>query len=303
MGTCEVAKKTNDRRLHDDDSSETRPANLRNLLGQKVKSSSTAAITITNHMVITGDNCAIPIAEEYRKLKCQVLNLAQKRQLPYTLMVSSCVSNEGKSITALNLALCLAQEFDKPVLLVDADLRNPSVSGFLGLEPKQGLINCLRDGMDLQQALIHTGLGNLALLPVGERVPNPVELFSSQRMKELLYQMRNCYSDGFIVFDTSPALLFSEARTLGHLVDGVVLVVREGGVSSSNISEVLTSFKDTTIVGFVYNMATTSNLEDGHYYNYYHDYYSRRQGKDMQANAAKRGFFSGLIQWGRGRLC
>jgi exopolysaccharide/PEP-CTERM locus tyrosine autokinase len=226
-----------------------------------------------------------------------------------TLLITSSISGEGKSITSLNLAISLAHEHDLPVLLVDSDLRNPSLCGYLGLENNQGLSDCLMQGLEIEKALIDTGLGNLTLLPAGKPVINPVELFSSEKMNYLLEQLKKRYADGFIVFDSTPILLFAEAHILANKVDGVVLIVREGGASLQNVQESLDSLKDARVLGIVFNGATSGSL--GGYYNYdhrfgyrygngynYHTHYPATEPKDRPNGAvssgknSKRGIFS-----------
>src|SRR6185369_8951140 len=112
------------------------------------------------------------------------VKIAQKDEFLNMLMVTSTVSQEGKSLTALNLALSLAQEFDHTVLLVDADVRKPSLHNYLGISNSLGLMDCLVDGVDVRDALIRTGIGKLSFLPAGRSVPNLTEVFTSQRMRD-----------------------------------------------------------------------------------------------------------------------
>ncbi len=212
---------------------------------------------IANPLLVAAHNG--PIAEEYRKLKSILLQTTKKNGFQNTIMVTSSVSGEGKSITALNLAISMAQEHDHSVLLVDADLRNSSLGRHLGFESDRGLADCLVDGMDIGEALIKTGLGNLTLLPAGKQVANPVELFSSQKMKDLFGQIKHRYAERYVVFDSPPLLLCSEARLLGSMVDGVVVVVREGGSTLQNVTEALESLKDGKVLGIVFNSASDAS--------------------------------------------
>ncbi len=250
-------------------------------------------IAITNPLVIAAHDFDQPVAEEYRKLKSIIVQATNKDGFRNALMVTSAVSGEGKSLTALNLAISLAQEHNHTVLLVDADLRKPSICEFLGLSPQKGLSDCLMNGMDISEALIKTGLGNLTILPAGPRVANPVELFSSQKMKDLHYQIKHRYADRYVIFDTPPVLPFAEARLLGSIVDGVVFVVREGGTSQHNIMEALSSLKDSKLLGIVFNKATVTSLSDGYHY-YYHDYGYKSRGSSAAAGGKvrKAGYFS-----------
>jgi exopolysaccharide/PEP-CTERM locus tyrosine autokinase len=248
-------------------------------------------ITVDCPMLVTATDPHSPIAEEYRKLKSVLVSLTKQDTFRNTLLVTSSLSGEGKSVTAVNLAISLAQEFDHTVLLVDADLRKPSLHGFFGLEPKTGLSDCLQHGIDLGEALIRTGIGKLTLLPSGKPVRNPVELFSSQRMTDLVREMKNRYPDRYIIIDTPPVLLFAETLSLSYLVDGVVFLVREGRVTIENITEALTALKGTPVLGMVYNDVCQESVDSR--YSYY--YYGKQAGESC-ASEAKKGFWGRLFK-------
>jgi exopolysaccharide/PEP-CTERM locus tyrosine autokinase len=199
----------------------------------------------------------------------------QKDQFKNVIMVTSSVGCEGKSLTALNLAITLAQEFDHTVLLIDADLRKPSIQEYLGMEPGKGLSDYLAEDAVLSEMLIKIGIGRLTLLPAGTPSRNPVELFSSQKMKDFIVEIKKRYPDRFIIIDTPPVLPFAETRLLGALVDGIVFVVREGQASLENITESINVLGKSKLVGAVYNDATNQSLKER-----YHDhYYGYRYGK------------------------
>src|ERR1700690_846920 len=142
-------------------------------------------------------------SEQYRKLRARIL-AATKSDFQNTIMVASSDIGEGKSITSVNFAVALAQELDYTVLLVDADLRKPSVHKYLGIKADIGLSDYLSGKADLSDVLIHTGIGKLVLLPAGSQCPNPAELLSSNRMKDLVEEMKHRDSDRYIIFHTSP---------------------------------------------------------------------------------------------------
>lgn len=228
-------------------------------------------IEISNPRLVAANNYSMPIAEEYRKLKSFVVQECRKAEFCNTLMVTSCVGSEGKSLTGLNLAISLAQEYDTSVLLVDADLRNPSVLKYLGVKAERGLSDCLLDGVPLEEVLINTGLGNLSLLPAGRRIDDPVELLASAKMKSFFSSLKERYRSGYVVVDTSPVLPFAEPRVLSHYVDAVLFIVKEGGPSLKNIHDAMDALHEATILGMVYNQATTAGLSGGYHY-YYYDY-------------------------------
>jgi protein-tyrosine kinase len=160
-----------------------------------------------------------------------------------TIMVTSTESNEGKSLTAVNLALVMAQEYNHTVLLVDADLRKPSLHTYLGLEPSQGLSDCLTNGIDLSQTLTKSGIPRLTLLSAGKKTNKPAELLSSNKMKALVNELKYRYPDRYIIIDTPPTMLFSETHVISSYVDGVLFIVKEG-VASSSVRAALQILKD-----------------------------------------------------------
>jgi receptor protein-tyrosine kinase/non-specific protein-tyrosine kinase len=216
--------------------------------------------------LITARDPDDPISEEYRKLKSLVVKLTKKRDFHNSLMVTSAVADEGKSITALNLAIMLAQEYDHTVLLVDADLRKPSIHEYLDVRPKIGLSDCLKKGSNIGDALINTGFGKLSILPAGSEVPNPFEVISSNKMKTLMRELKSRYTDRYIIFDTPPVMPYAEALSIGSVVDGVIFVVRERRVSLNNLKEALKVLKDAKVLGVVYNDASIDRFDSSYYY-------------------------------------
>lgn len=233
--------------------------------------SSEVAVKTDNPYLAVLNEPNSPAAEEYRKLKSMVVKYTKKgSSLLNTLMVTSTAASEGKSLTALNLAITLAQEYDHTVLLVDADLRRPSLHKYLGIEPRIGLSDCISEGRDISQALIRTGIGNLVLLPSGNKVSDPVELLLSGKMKSLIREVKHRYADRYVIFDTPPVLPFAEAHSIGLSVDGVIFVVREGVAPLGNVKEALDMLKGTNIIGVAYNDVEVSSLDsDYHYRGYY----------------------------------
>lgn len=224
-------------------------------------------LKVRNKLLVTVSDPHTPVAEEYRKLKSVLVKLTRDGSQKNMLMVTSSITSEGKSLTSLNLALAMAKEFDHTVLLIDADLRKPSIHSYLGLEETVGLTECLQDGLDVKDALIKTGIGRLSILPAGRKVRNPAEIFSSQKSRDFFLSIKNRYRDRYIIIDSPPVLPFSETRSLSSYVDGVVLVVKEGGVPLRNVAETVECLKGSNILGMVYNEAEQENYCADH--NYY----------------------------------
>lgn len=199
-----------------------------------------------------------PVSEEYRKLKAAVIRATKRDVFRNLLLVTSSVSGEGKSITSLNLAVLLAQELNHTVLLIDGDLRRPSLSRYLDIDAPAGLTDCLTKNIDVSDALVRTGIPKLSFLASGAAVKNPVELLSSPKMRELLQETKKRYRDRYLIMDAPPVLLFAETSTVSTLVDAVVFVVKEGIASAKSIRDALDALKDASVLGIVFNDVTAA---------------------------------------------
>lgn len=234
-----------------------------------------------NPCIITNGNPDSPIAEEYRKLKTVILRMTRE-EFRNTVMVTSAVSGEGKSLTSANLAIMLAREYGQTVLLVDADLRRPSLHEYLGMGSHVGLADCLEDRIDAGKAMVKTGIQKLSFMSAGKKVENPSELLSSQRMREFLLELKHRYQDRYIIIDTAPILLFAETQAMSMLVDGVLVVVKEGGVSLQGLTQMFEVLKGANVLGMVYNNASTTSLGGKYYEHYQHYYHDDRHGKKQK---------------------
>ncbi len=236
--------------------------------------SAVEALKPANPNVIGLKSEHVPIAEEYKKLKAMILQITKKRENHNAIVVTSSEIGEGKSLTAINLALVLAQEYNHTVLLVDADLRRPSLHTYLGLEPALGFTDCLVDGIDISRALVKVGSPKLSFLAAGKKIANPSELLSSNKMKNFVHEIKSRYRDRYIIIDTPPVLAFAETHVVGSFADGVLFVVKEG-VSSSSVIAALEILDAEKILGIVFNDANTERLS-GRYSHYYQHYYDRQ---------------------------
>jgi protein-tyrosine kinase len=227
-------------------------------------------LTPTNPFLVSLHDPHSPTAEEYRKLKSVLVTLTKGERLRNTLAVTSSLPNEGKSLTALNLAISLAQEIDHTVLLIDADLRRPSLHRYLGIEQGPGLADVMLGEAEVGETLVPTGIGKLSVMRAGRQVDNPAELFSSQRMGGVLHEMKCRYPDRYVIFDTPPVLPFAETRSLASLVDGVLFIVMERLAPQESVRDALDSLKGCDLLGLVYNAAALSGSDER--YSYYRSY-------------------------------
>ncbi len=225
-----------------------------------------APIKITNALIPTVKEEKTIAAEEYNKLRSAIIALTRSEKPLNTLLVTSTVSEEGKSMTSLNLAIALAKEHDHTVLLVDTDLRRPSLHKYFGISPEHGLVQCLKDNLPLEQALIKTGIGKLVFFPAGGALRDPLDILSSRRMKEIVDELKQRYDDRYVIFDTPPALPFADAGVLADMVDSTLFVVREGKATRKSLLKTLDEFKDHNLLGVVYNDAHTFIKKQDYYY-------------------------------------
>jgi protein-tyrosine kinase len=190
-------------------------------------------------------------------------------------MVTSSEIGEGKSITSINLAVSLAMEYDYTVLLVDADLKNPSIHRYLGIAPQYGLSDYLLGEVSIPDILIKTGIGKLVLLPAGNASSNTdsAELLSSSKMEKLVYELKHRYKDRYVIFDSPPILAVSDTIPLSGYMDGILLVLQAARSSPKTALQAISHIRGSNILGVVFN-----NVPDYLAKNLYPYYY--RYGKD-----------------------
>ena len=222
-----------------------------------------------------GEQLNFSTAEAYNLLRTNFdFSLASKKT-GRVVAITSSSAQEGKSYTAINLAYALAKNGER-VLLIDADLRRPSLASTLNLARTPGLstILCGGGGNPYRVGVLHE---NLTVIPSGEIPPNPQELIGSTRMKELIVEFSKSYDT--IIVDCPPVNLVADSLTIGDVVDGYLLVVRDAITGRREISEAVKrlKFAGVRILGFVYNAVGAH--KDGKYYkkNYYKRYYSAWQ--------------------------
>jgi polysaccharide biosynthesis transport protein len=224
------------------------------------------------------------MAESYRALRTSLL-LTSLGGPPHVILVTSALPGEGKSTTTLNAAIVLAQKGAR-VLLMDADLRRPTLHKTLGMGPREGLSDVLTGNASLAQAIVPTHiLPNLSLLPAGTPPPNPAELLASSNMRELLVQLRSQYDH--IVIDTPPTLSVTDAVILSTLADRVVLVIRSAQTTKQALrrSRDILMQVNAHVCGVLLNAV---DLASPDYYNYYeyHDRYGSYYREDQSEAAA-----------------
>ena len=192
-------------------------------------------------------------AEQFRILKTNIV-FPEKGDPPKTIMVTSAMPGEGKSFVAANLAVSLAQNIDNHVLLVDCDMRRPTIHTLFGCKSGvPGLSTYLAGQAALPSLLVRTVIEKLTILPGGPPPPNPSELLSSERMASLLEELKTRYRDRFVVIDTPPPKLTAEASALAKLVDGIIIIVKYGATNRDLVRNLTEMFDREKILGVVFN--------------------------------------------------
>jgi non-specific protein-tyrosine kinase len=170
-----------------------------------------------------------------------------------TLLITSTHPSEGKTFTAINLALAFAQAVARTVLLVDADLRKPSIHEILGLEAGQGLSDYLLGQVELPDVLVNPGIARLVVLPAGTQMPNSTELLSSPRMGSLVAELKHRYSNRFIIFDGSSLLASADPLAFSPYIDGFLLVVESEKTSREDFHRAKKLLEGKPLLGSVFN--------------------------------------------------
>jgi protein-tyrosine kinase len=217
-----------------------------------------------------------PVGEAYKLLRTQILQRtrADNKNL---LMITGPQVGEGKTLTAINLAISLSQEVDKTVLLVDADLRRPTVHEYFGLPPGPGLVDYLTGGHALSDILVHPeGFSKFVILPGGRPVAEAAELISSPMMAELVEELKHFYADRYVLFDLPPLLAFADALAFAPLMDGIILVVEKGQTTREDLQRCLELLKDFPLLGTVLNKVDLG--KPGYYYPEYSTNHERPAG-------------------------
>jgi protein-tyrosine kinase len=193
---------------------------------------------------------------------------------PRSIMVTSAVPGEGKSFVAANLAVNMAQNLDDHVLLMDCDLRRPTMHGLFGLGKVKGVSDYLANGADLPELLIKTGLGKLSLFPSGKTPHNPSEILSSAKMAELLGELKSRYKDRYLIIEAPPPMLAPETNAIAKQVDAIIVVINFGSTPMGTVEELIDNLGKEKIIGAVVNRFDTRSSSTYYGYHKYGKYYS-----------------------------
>ncbi|SMF94730.1 exopolysaccharide/PEP-CTERM locus tyrosine autokinase [Methylomagnum ishizawai] len=216
------------------------------------------------------------LAEEYRVIKRPLLmnafpeedNGIERANL---ILVTSSVPGEGKTFTAMNLALSIAMERDKNVLLIDGDVAKPSIAGLFGIPVETGLTDLLKDkSLRFSDVAVKTDIPNFTLLPAGKQDRHSTELLASDAMKKLVRELSERYPDRIVIFDSPPLLAATQGAVLARLVGQIVLVIEADSTPQYVVQESIAKLEGCDVVGCVLNK--TKKGFGFNYYGYFYGY-------------------------------
>ncbi|HXY02679.1 MAG TPA: CpsD/CapB family tyrosine-protein kinase [Terriglobales bacterium] len=218
-------------------------------------------------------------AEKFRFLAVRLRQLQQTRPLKKLLMTST-IPEEGKSTLALNLACTLARRKEKRTLLLDGDLRRPTVAKQLGLGSVSGLSECLQDDAKLTTSIYRLDALGLWVLPAGSATQNPLELMQSGKLLPLMDQLSEWFD--WIVIDSPPVLPFADTIIWARLSDGILLATRKGKTEKKQLKRGLDALEKTKLLGAILNSTTNTAHSD-----YYHRYQPLAASREREKTAGR----------------
>ena len=224
---------------------------------------------IKSTKLVINENIKSPIAEAYKTLRTNLqFSFTDTNGGLKVLLITSCGPTEGKSTTAANLAITMAQS-DQKVLLVDCDLRKPVIHRAFSLLNGKGLTNILVEGVPYESLVNMTFVDNLGVITSGPKPPNPSELLGSARMRTLIDRFKESYDT--VILDSPPSLPVTDAAVLSKLVDGVIIVTEHGQTTFESLTQTKSVLEkvNAKILGVVLNRVPANHRE--YYYYYYQD--------------------------------
>jgi non-specific protein-tyrosine kinase len=191
-------------------------------------------------------------AEYYKVLQTNIQQRANGKNWN-TIMVTSVMPDEGKTLTSINLAAAFAKEFSQTVLLVDCDLRRQNVHKYLGYGFDRGIVDYLVNGYDLKDLIVWPNIDKMTIISGGKTISNSTELLGSPKMKALVNEIKHRYNDRYVIFDVPPILGSADAIAFAPLVDCILMVVAEGRTSVKDVKKALEMIPAEKFLGYVLN--------------------------------------------------
>jgi capsular exopolysaccharide synthesis family protein len=246
-------------------------------LTKRVEKESSKKIVYTNTKVIDvnhkalKENCIIldsensNVSESYKVLRTQVLQRMRVNKWT-TLAVASPTAGEGKTVTAINLAISLSREVNQTVLLVDLDLRDPSIHKYFDLDESHPGINHYLDGKkELNEVLFNPGLERLVVLPGRDKVPHSSEMLSSPKMVGLVKELKSFYPGRLVIFDMPPILVCDDMLAFSPYVDSIMLVIEDKKTRKKDLTRTIQLIEQDKLLGTVLNKSRSNEIKQSYY--------------------------------------
>lgn len=212
---------------------------------------------LARHRIIADSDDRSGPGNAFRMLRTRVLQTLRSHRWN-SLAVTSAGPREGKSVTAVNLAISLSREVNHTVLLVDLDLRTPTVHRLLGLDVEAGIADCLTGDLPLSQVLINPAMDRLVVLPGREGQMDASEMLSAPNMRQLVEDITHRYPERLVVFDLPPVCTSDDVLAFSPLVDAFLLVVRDGVTRQPQLRQAAELLRDVNLVGTVLTMSEST---------------------------------------------
>jgi capsular exopolysaccharide synthesis family protein len=229
----------------------------------KTKTVTVSVDDLREKRVIAG-NANDTISDQYKVLRTHVLQRLKANQWN-SLAITSPNEGCGKTLTSLNLAISLAREVNHSVLLVDMDLRRPSIQKYFFTQEQPGISEYLTDDKELSEILFNPGLERLVVLPGNKPFANSSEMLSSPKMVQLVAELKNRYPNRIVIFDMPPLLSCDDMIAFSPYIDAVMMVVEEGGTRKDELAHAYKLIENTNVIGTVLNKSKDESSARGYY--------------------------------------
>ena len=232
-------------------------------------------LLLKQDMLVPGSRLGPGFSDEYRRIKRPLLSNAFGKSASLVergnlIMVTSSIPGEGKTYTAVNLALSIAQELDHTVLLIDCDVTRQGASRMLGLDGQAGLVDLLEnENLDVGDVMLRTDIPQFSVLSAGKQHEYVTELLASQRMAGLIDEIATRYDDRIIIIDGPPLLPTPQTQVLAGLAGQIVFVIEAGKTTQAVVEEAVALIPEEKAAGVVMNKNEGLYERSGYYYGYY----------------------------------
>jgi len=223
-------------------------------------------------------------AEMFRVLATRLAHMQDRRHL-HKLLITSSVVDEGKSVVTANLAMTLARRPGERVLLVEADLRRPTVSKLFSTTQLRGISEWNSGSLRLEDSLYQIGDSPVWLLAAGQRIDEPLPLLESGRFANMLQAISQSFD--WVLLDATPMLPMADSTSIARLCDGVLVVVRDGYTRKKVLNKALETIDKSKLLGVVFNQASSTNVNYDRYYSAYYGGKSKKEEKQAKKDAKK----------------